>query len=85
VCQLLGKVGAAENDGEEESQRRGLLRALFDRANWKRRTSLVAVARKRPRNLAKASTCRPRVLSLRVFGRRPGACRTTSMSHHPKP
>jgi hypothetical protein len=63
--QLMGKVGAAERDGEEEAQRRGLP-IIFGGcapsstcASWKRRmSSPVAVSGERPRNLAKASTFR---------------------------
>ena len=63
--QLMGKVGAAKRDGEEEAQRRGLRAFIFGGcapcstcASWKRRMSFFfAVSGERPRNLANASMC----------------------------
>ena len=62
---LTAEIRTAERDGEKKAQRRGLrihlrrLRALFDlRELEPAMSSPVAVSGERPRNLAKASTCR---------------------------
>ena len=63
--QLMGKVGAAERDGEEEAQRRGLhihLRWLRTLIDLRKLEAADVVARRgvgrAAEKLAKASTCR---------------------------